>query len=391
MQGEKIKGGIKTKIIRIILISELLLTVIFVGIVVYSFQRGLRLSSLETVSNIHGIYDSVMQNDTKMLSASLDVFSTNDTFKQLYQKRDRVKLYEAGKELFENNRSRYGVTHFYYINNDDTCFLRMHQPQLADDVIGRITYQQAKKTQKTASGIELGKTAFALRVVTPYIHKGSQIGFVEFGEEIDHFDQIVKTQTASDLLVLVHKALMKEQDYRAARKNAGKPDDWDDLNNYVLASETLGDRKFFAANIFREEEIRSVKGSTVIGTVKRGDRILMKGAFPISDASGKQVGVVMVLSDVTAQVKNAMFSILYLVLAAVALLGLSAWVIYLYLNREIIAPMTALSQQVVDVSMGKVDEKMESSRTDEIGLLIRSFDRMRISLKMAMNMVSNKK
>lgn len=391
MEGESIKGGIRSKIIRIILISELLLTVIFVGIVIYSFQRTLRLTSLETVSNIHGIYDSVMKNDTKMLSAALDVFCNIDTYKQLYQKRDRVKLYEAGKELFETDRKRYGMTHFYYINNEGTCFLRMHQPQLADDMINRVTYMSAKKTGKMTSGIELGKTAFALRVVTPYVYKGSQIGFVEFGEEIDHFDQIVKNETGSDILVLVNKSLFAEQDYRTTRKNASQPDDWDDLKDYVLVSETLGDRTFFASEVFREDDIRFVKDSAYLGTVKRGDKTLMKGAFPIADATGKQVGVVMVLSDVTAQINGARMSILYLVIAAIVLLAVSFWFSYQYLNREIITPMVQLSNQVVEVSMGKVDQKMDSSRDDEIGLLTRSFDRMRVSLKMALNMAAGKK
>jgi HAMP domain-containing protein len=385
-QQQEIKGGIKVKILRIILVSEILLTVVFVGISVYALQKSLQLSSLQTVSNIHGIYDSVMKDDTKMLSAALDVFTKNDTFKQLYQKRDRVKLYEAGKDLFASNRERYGMTHFYYINNDDTCFLRMHQPQLADDVINRVTYQNAKKIGKTSSGIELGKTAFALRVVTPYYYNGSQIGYVEFGEEIDHFDQAVKAETGSDILVLVSKNLLKEQDYRSTRSTTGQRDDWDDLKNYVLVSETFGDRKFFISKVFNENDVRFVKGSAVLGTVEHGDRILMKGAFPITDVTGKPVGVAMVLSDVTSQVNNSRAGILYLVLAALALLAVSSWATFQYLNREIIAPMVDLASQVVDVSMGNVDKKLESARTDEIGLLIRSFDRMRVSLKIALGL-----
>jgi HAMP domain-containing protein len=390
MESQEIKRGIRGKIVRIILASEILLTVIFVGIVVYSFQRSLQISSLQTVSNIHGIYDSVMINDTKMLSAALDIFTKNDAFKPLYQKRDRVKLYEAGKDLFANNRERYGMTHFYYINNDATCFLRMHQPQLADDVINRVTYQLAKKTGRMSSGIELGQTAFALRVVAPYYYKGSQIGFVEFGEEIDHFDQVVKNETGSDLLVLVNKGLFNEQQYRTTRKNTGQRDDWDDLKNYVLVSETFGDRKFFASQVFNENDIKFVKGSVILGTVKRGGHILMKGAFPITDASNKQVGVAMVLSDVTAQVNQSRASILYLVLAALALLAATSWATFQYLEREIIAPMVDLSNHVVDVSMGNVDKKLESVRTDEIGLLIRSFDRMRVSLKIALGLTSKK-
>ncbi len=390
MEREEIKGGIKGKVIRIILVSEILLTTVLVGIVVYSFQKDLQISSLQTVSNIHGIYDSIMRNDTKMLSAALDIFTQNDAFKQLYQKKDRVKLYEAGKGLFANNRERYGMTHFYYLNNDDTCFLRMHQPQLADDVINRITYKRAKKAGKASSGIELGKTAFALRVVAPYNYKGSRIGYVEFGEEIDHFDQVVKSETGSDILVLVNKGALNEQDYRSTRKNAGQRDDWDDLKNFVVASETFGDRAFFASKVFNEKDIRFLKTPVFLGTVKRGGSTLMKGAFPLSDASDMPVGVVMVLSDVSSQVSHSWTSILYLVLAALAMLAASSWITFHYLDREIIEPMIELSRQVVDVSLGKVDGKLESARTDEIGLLVRSFDRMRGTLKMAVSAINKK-
>jgi HAMP domain-containing protein len=387
MENQEVKGSIKTKILRIVLLVEILLTVVFVGIVIFSFQKNLQLSSLQMVMNIRGIYDSIMKNDTKMLSASLDIFSSNEAFKQLFEKKDRARLYAAGKELFTRNRDRYGITHFYYISSDDTCFLRMHKPELADDVIKRVTYLQAKATGKQASGIELGKTAFALRVVSPYYDKGQRIGYVEFGEEIDHFDQIVKEETESDVLVLVNKNLLNEQDYRLTRKNAKQRDDWDDLKNYALVSETFGDRPFFTSKIFKEDDIRSIRTSTFLGTVTYAGRVLMKGAFPITDASDKQVGTVIVLSNITSQVKNARAGIAYLVVAALGLLVLSSLLTFRYLKGEIIDPLVNLTNQAVEVSMGNVEKKMETERTDEIGFLIRSFDRMRTSLKLALSMI----
>jgi HAMP domain-containing protein len=391
MENQGIKGGIKGKIIRIILLVGLVLTVVFVGIVIWSFQKNLRISSLQTVANVHGMYDSILKNDTKMLSAAIDSFATNDAYKQLFSKRDRVKLYEAGKGLFANNRSRYGMTHFYFIQEDGICFLRMHRPDLADDLIKRVTYQRAKETNATASGIELGKTAFALRVVSPYMYQGRRIGFVEFGEEIDHFDQLVKNETGSDVIVLVNKGHLDEKEYRAVRASTKQRDDWDDIKNYVVVSETFGDRAFFAANVVDEDELKMVGSPVYLGTVERGGRVLMKGAFPLNDAAGNRVGVVMVLSDVTAlaaQVMNAKSTIFYLLIASIGLLSVSSWIIYRYLKGEVIDPMVDLSRQAVEISMGNVDKKLISDRTDEIGLLIRSFDRMRASLKMTMSMIA---
>ncbi|HTF99873.1 MAG TPA: cache domain-containing protein [Nitrospirota bacterium] len=394
MENDILKKSIKVKIIRIILISEILLTLVFIALYLYSFQGNLRLHSLRTISNINGMYTTILKNDVKMLSAALDTFSNNEDYKLLFQKRDRIKLYEAGKNLFIHNRDSYGITNFLFITEEGRCFLRMHQPQLADDLLKRSTVEQARATGKTASGLALGKMGFALRVAAPYTYKGSLIGYLEFGEEINHLDRIVKEEIGSDVMVLVNKGLFNEQDYRTARKNLSQSDNWDDLNKHVLVSDTLGDRQFFISKIYNEHDVSAVGagegGHSYLGMVTRGGRIFIRGAFPISNTGGNTIGVVMVLNDVTALIKQASVTVLSLILAAVALFAVSLWATYGFLNREIIQPLVDLSQQAVKVSMGKVDSKLESARGDEIGLLIQSFDRIRVSLKMALSMVEKK-
>jgi HAMP domain-containing protein len=290
--------------------------------------------------------------------------------------------------LYRRNRDLYGMTHFYYINNDGKCFLRVHKPELFNDAINRVTFVQAKSTGRVSSGIELGKTAFALRVVSPCIYQGSQIGFVEFGEEIDHFDQIVKKETGSDVFVVIQKRLFNENDYRGTRKTANQRDDWDDLKNYALVSETLGDREFFARNIFNEQDVRSVQTPTFLGTVTRSGRALAKGAFPLHDVANKQVGIIMTLTDVTELMKTESMALTYLILAAIVLFLVSYWFTFRYLKAVIIDPLINLSSRADEISMGKVEEKLETNRTDEIGLLIRSFDRMRVSLNKFLTILS---
>ncbi len=388
MSAGPVKTSIKWKILGGILAIEILLTVVFAVIVIDTFQRNLKLSSTRTVANIQGIYDSIMRNDTKMLSAALDVFLQDDYFTQMFHKMDRAKLQNAVEALFRRNRELYGMTHFYYIDNNGVCFLRVHKPELFGDAINRVTLVQAKSTGKVSSGIELGKTAFALRVVSPCIYKGSQIGFVEFGEEIDHFDQIVKKETGSDVFVVIQKSLFNENDYRGTRKTANQRDDWNDLKNQVVVSETFGDREFFTSNIFIEEDVRSVNTPLFLGTVERNGRVLAKGAFPLHDVENKQVGIIMTLTDVTELMKTERMALLYLIIAAIGLFLLSYWFTFRYLKAVIIDPIIKLSLRADEISMGKVEEKLETNRTDEIGMLIRSFDRMRVSLNKFLTMMS---
>ena len=390
MGAGPVKTSIKWKILSGIVVIEILLTVIFAGIVINTFQRNLRLNSIRTVENIQGMYDSIMRNDTKMLSAALEVFLQDDSFKEVYIKKNRDELQNAVEELYSHNRDRYGMTHFYYINNDGECFLRAHKPELFGDTVNRLTLLEAKRTKRISSGIELGQTAFALRVVSPCIYRGEQIGFVEFGEEIDHFDKIVKEETGSDVFVVVRKNLLREKNYRNARKNTGRRDDWDDLENYALVSETFGNNKFFTEKIFNENDVRLVRTPVFLGTISQGSQVLAKGAFPLHDASNKQVGIIMTLTDVTEMMENENMALTYLIVAAIALFLVSYGFTFIYLKKVIIAPLVRLSNMADEISMGKLDVKLETKRTDEIGMLISSFDRMRISVKKFLEMLAKR-
>jgi len=160
------------------------------------------------------------------------------------------------------------------------------------------------------------------------------------------------------------------------------------MKDYVLVSETLGDRDFFGRDIFTEEDARSVKGPTFLGTIKKGDQVLAKGAFALRDVTNKQVGIIMTLTDVTEMMNTEKMALIYLVIAAGALFLVSYLFTFLYLKKIIIDPLIKLCNSADEISKGKLDAKMVANRTDEIGQLIHSFDRMRISIKKFLSMMA---
>ncbi|GFE58713.1 cache domain-containing protein [Geobacter sp. AOG1] len=383
---EQLHTSIRGKILGI----QVLIVVVFAAIVIYFFQQNLRINAQQTIRNTQGIYNSILTNDTKMLSAALNTFMNDPTYKQLYARHDRALLTKAAENLYKTNHDKFSITHFYFIDNDGTCFLRVHKPELFGDTINRLTFLKAKETGAVSSGLELGQTAFALRVVAPYIDNGSRIGYVEFGEEIDHFDQIVKKETGSDVAVIIDKSLLDEKSYRKTRLTIGQKDDWDDLKGYALVSTTFDNRAFIANKVFNEEEAHAVKGPTFLGTVAFEGKNLMKGAFPLRDMTGKKVGVVMVLSNIQEQVRHERLTLLILLIAGLMLFAVSFIFTYRHLKTEIITPLIELSEAAIDISMGNVDKNLETNRTDEIGMLIRSFERMRVSLKKSMEILNRR-
>jgi HAMP domain-containing protein len=385
-----IKEQLRTSIRGKILGTQVLIIIVFAAIVIFYFQQNMHLSSLQIIKNTQGVYNSILANDTKMLSAAVNTFSDDESYKQIYAQHDRDKLTKAGENLFKTNHDKFSITHFYFIDNDGTCFLRLHKPELFGDAINRKTFLKAKETGDVASGLELGKTAFALRVVAPYVHRGYRIGFVEMGEEIEHFDQIVKKETGNDVAVLIDKSLLDEKAYRQTRATAGQRDDWNDLQGYAMVSATIADRKFIADKVFKEAKVRAVNGPSYFGTVNWEGKSLMQGAFPLHDVTGKKVGVVLVLSNIQEQVRHERITLVILLVAGLILFVGSFLFTYRHLKTAIITPLIELSNNAIDVSMGNVDKKMDTDRTDEIGMLIRSFERMRVSLKKSMDLLTKR-
>lgn len=383
-----LKRSIRFKLLGGILILELLMVAVFSGVFLHSTRKDMALNAAKAVERSQGAYNLILQGDSKMLSAAMDCFATNAAVRQVYaEHQDRQKLLDAVQDVYRQNKTRYGITHLYFIDKDGACFLRAHDPSIFGDQIQRDTFLQARAAGKTFSGIELGKTAFALRVVTPYLHAGNLIGFLEFGEEIDHFDQLVKRETGVDVAVMVDKRFLDEDQYRKTMKAARKADTWNQFKGFVMVSTTLPDAKA-ASSLVSEEDFRATATPEYFGTLDRNGASFAKGAFPLKDSSGKQVGVVLTLNDVTSQVNNERMALWALVLIALLVFAGSFALAAAYLRTEIVGPLVQLADQARDISMGNVDLKMETNREDEIGLLIRAFERMRVSLKKSMAMLT---
>jgi HAMP domain-containing protein len=377
------KKSIRWKILAGIILLEAGLTLAFVVTISVASQQQVKDTASSHIGAVESLYNALVDGDMKMLSASLESFSNNDSVRELYAKRDRVGLSAYGQTLFANNRERYGITNLVYIDNDGTCFLRMHKPEAFGDVLVQQGLAAARNTDRLATSVEQGQVGFQLRAVAPMYHKGQRIGFAAFGEEMGKFKDIVKNETGNDVFVLVDKKSMVEKDYHNSRKNMGMHDDWDELQDFVLQGDTLGDKAFFVSSVFGQD-VRPGQETQFLRTVHRGDRTYAVGAFPMQGTGKSVIGVVMTLSDVTQMVDVHRWSVIYTVLSAVVVMVASILGAMWFLNRMIIKPLTSLSERADQISLGEMGEALKSEREDEIGMITKSFERMRVSLEKSM-------
>jgi hypothetical protein len=148
-----------------------------------------------------------------------------------------------------------------------------------------------------SAGKELGRTAFALRVVSPWRDaRGRVIGFMELGEEIDHFLTRMKSATGDEFGLVVKKEFLDEEAW--AEVLGAARNTWNDRPDVVLVDTTS-----FAQGIADFTGTLDDVPAEGMMLDRREERGItwVRGVFPIMDASGRRVGGLFILHDVSAQ------------------------------------------------------------------------------------------
>ncbi len=228
-----------------------------------------------------------------MLSKALDRLVADPALVGPFRAHDREKLLAAARPIFDRLKADDQITHFYFLDPPPakTCFLRVHKPEQSGDVVNRETFAQAIATRKVGYGKELGKTAFALRVVKPIASGGTIVGYMELGEEIDHFFERMKEQTGDDFGLLVDKEHVDRQELARIRHD----DRWDERPEVVLINSTMWDERHIAVPVPLAK--LPAKGAMVPEWQEDG-RTYAGGAFPVKDAAGHVVGALFVRHQV---------------------------------------------------------------------------------------------
>lgn len=313
--------SIRTRVVIVVVGSLFLAAFAASGLVGHIVERNVEAAAADSLKRAAQGFASLERSDVEKLSATLDVLLARGDLKTAFLARDRSALQAAAAPLFEVLHRQDGITHWYFHDAEPRTFLRVHRPDLFGDKVERATLREAMQTQAVGSGKELGRTAFALRVVKPYRDGGKVIGYMELGEEIDHFLRRMKDQTGDDFGLLVKKAYLDEKAWTAA---AGRrPSTWNDRPDVVLVNAT----SYGEGIIDFRGDIDDVpeRGLALEETVLQG-RARVRGMYPVTDAGGRRVGALFVSHDVSnvheavegglAQLRIVVFTMCLLVAAA---------------------------------------------------------------------------
>jgi hypothetical protein len=239
-------------------------------------------------------YAELERKEVERLSKALDALAADPALLEPFGARDRERLLRVAQPRFERLAAELGVSLWYFHEAGSRVFLRVHVPSLHGDAVQRPTLARAAATGQVAAGKELGKTAFALRVVKPVRSGGKLLGYVELGEQLEQFLERTKKQTGDDFGVLVDKARIDRAELTRVRGE----DRWEERPDVVLVDSTMWNDRYVTLGM---PLAKLPATGTIIPEWNDEGQAYVGGAFPVRDAADQVVGALFVRHAVVAR------------------------------------------------------------------------------------------
>lgn len=387
------KGSIKYKILPISIIGILILGIISAGMLANNQKAMLNKIYKNDINSAKKSFYDLEANDVKMLKASMTDFMTNQEFKtefvkglEDYQRTGNCSasnkpLYDKAKDLYATHKSM-GITHFYFETPNDKIFLRVHGQSNCGDDLTRATYKQAKASNSWGQGIELGATAFALRVVSPYYDGDNLLGYIEYGEEIDHFNKILKQQTNDDFSTILKKQKIEKPYWETVTKNKGIKNNYNDLQNYLVVESTNYELTGIG-ECWTEENLNMVSDEgNIFAKYDKNEKTYICGGFALYDANNQKIGAIVTVKDVTEQESASKKSIKDSIMLMMFLVLIIGGVMLFFIDKMIVKPIRNLNAAGAKIAEGDIEAKIPEVKTnDEIQDLSTTMNLMAGALK----------
>jgi PAS domain S-box-containing protein len=275
------------------------------------------------------LFTRALDEEAKFMMGLIDFLERDENLRNAWIARDRTALLSHVQPLFKDIRTKYQVTHFYFIGLDKVSFLRVYNPERYGDIIRHLTLDRAVREGAPVHGIELGKFGtFTLRVVHPWYIDGKLAGYIELGREIEHITPRLKEIIDVELLFAINKSFLNRSRWEEGLKIMGRTGDWDQFSEIVVIDRTMDEIPPRLG-----EYMDLADGKDLLFNASTDDRKYHGGFVPLIDTSGRTVGKIAVMRDVTEE-KTSLRTLSATLIGISAVIGIALFgLFYLYIGR----------------------------------------------------------
>jgi len=332
----KIKAPeVKIPILLPLTLAISILLLVSVGGIYWLQQHNIDKHVQSRLDTIRQMFKNQIDHDAEIMTGLLHFLTEDPALEKAWLAEDREQLLSLAAPIFKDIGDIHHVTHFYFHRPDRTCFLRVHNPPRYGDYIDRFTMDAAVREQQIAYGIELGPFGtFTLRVVQPWRIDGTLVGYLELGEEIEHMTAELKKTGGVELFFTINKSYLDRTKWEEGMKMIGHAGDWDTFEHFAIINQTLPTLPPKLARYLKT--LSRCDDDEHLGSVIRmfsEDHYYQATFLPLIDAGERDVGDIIVLTDITAE-HAALRTLSALMILIGAVIGMSlVGLFYMYVKR----------------------------------------------------------
>ena len=327
-------GKSKIGLRQLVLVPFVVAILILLGLSVFSIyvrdSNELDARAKRRLLGAEQLFNDKIKSYGTLPLAFLELIERKEEFQKSWIDKDRQLLFDQALPIFKDIKSKYEVTHFYFIDSNGACFLRMHKPDRYSDPISHFVLKAAQKSGVSVQGLEVGQLGtLALRKVYPWEINGEVFGYIELGEEVGHIIPKMKDINGSDFILAVEKSCINRAQWEEGLKAMGNPGDWDQFERFVVACGTMpkiprGIEAGYNANY-------GVKTKGIF-RFSGGGHFYRGGCVPLVDASGRTIGSMFVLLDTTQMERSLWKLFILLILLCMGISSILIAFFYWYLG-----------------------------------------------------------
>ncbi len=327
----------------------LLLTAGFI-ISVYKIKHNQINALLNRQHNIaRAGYSEIVDNKTNLMAAASQALQSDPVITHALMNNNRDALL-AHSRLYLRYLTSHEISQCYFHSANGVTLLRLHHLSMYGDPVKRHVFKQAAISGKPASGIELSPLGnMVLRLVVPWYHGESIVGYLELGIELSHILDRLSLLNDIEYLITIDKSLLDKERIDKGLAAFIGAERWENLPDRIITATSLEE---IPPQLY--QELTEIK-NTPIEPDKEFRRIkLFKRHFaykyiPFTESSGRIVGLSTLMYDITALNK----SFFHLMLSAITLgsmAGISLFILaWQHLGR---------AQQLIDNSKQQLEEQL---------------------------------
>lgn len=296
---------------------------------VYLQNRHLNEDVHAYLETIDRLYQSHLDSDMQMMEGALLYIKDDAEIQSAWLAKDRDRLYQACQANFASLQKNQRITHLYFTDLDKKVFLRVHNPKKFGDLIDRYTMNEAARTIKRSVGVEFGiHHNFTLRNVHPWFVDDKLVGYVEMGEEIDHFLPHVADLVGAHVFATFKKSLICRDKWEEGITLYHHDSQWNILEHSVVIGKTMEHMPSELDPYLNRQDDTTGQ----LFNFTDGDIQYMGGYVELRDVSGAHVGKLVVLKDVTLNRKEILNYLFAVLVGGVTLFIIVFMIVITYVN-----------------------------------------------------------